>query len=1400
MFLLRRTRGIAGARNAQVWARDHPHYTEPVAALDLFSPPVRAWFEGRFGAPTPPQEAAWPHVVAGRNALIVAPTGSGKTLAAFLSAIDRLYRTPPVAPGIRVVYVSPLKALSNDIHRNLEEPVAGIARAAGPGAPKIRTALRTGDTPAHRRAQIAADPPHILVTTPESLFLLLGNDRGRLALASAETVIVDEVHALAGNKRGAHLAITLERLQHVARHPLQRIGCSATVRPADEIAHWLAGLDGGAARPIEVVDSKGQKAMDLEVICPVEDFRDLPAATVWPHVEGQLLGLIRAHRSTLVFVNNRRAAERLAARLNDLAGRDIVAVHHGSVSRERRLETERRLVAGELPALVATSSLELGIDVGAIDLVVQVESPKSAARGLQRVGRAGHLLTETSVGRIVPLYRADLADAAATARAMLAREVERTRIPKNCLDVLAQQIVAAAAVDEWPADELYAVVRRAWAFRDLPRTLFDETLAMVAGAYPAARFGGLRARVDWNRTAGTVAGKPGAARVVAMNAGTIPDRGMFTVVHAGTGARLGTLDEEFVTESRPGDAFLLGSSVWRVERIGTSDVSVVEAPSALPRMPFWRGEAPGRPFEQGRRHGAFARELAARLDDADCSEWLREACALDDRAALALRTHFLEMRQALGIIPDDRTIVIESFRDQVGDVRTVLHSPFGERVHMAWAFALRRHLRDTIGIDVEMVIADDGIMLRFPAGDAPAPLDEILAVDGSNAEDLLVREIENTPLFGMLFREAAARALLLPRNSTRGRMPLHLQRLRSQDLLQLTRKHRNFPILLEAYREALDEHLEAANLVRLLRQIDAGEIQVVARETETPSPFASSFLFQFVQATLYGGDAPRAEWRNRLLALDRDVLSEILSREELRDLLDARAIREVEERVARWGAEHPEESNPARAPDAVSKLRRYARLHGPFHADEFALATGLSQTAVASALVTLQAEGTIVSGELTPGRTGREWCDAENLREIHRRSLALARREVEPVSPEAYAGFLLEWHGAGIGRAGSPAALRDALGPLEGAALAVESIERDVLPARMRPFDPAWLDALAADGTVAWQGCGRGRVAVVARPNLSLLARDAGPAEPRATTVLEALRRHGPMFLAELAAEAGIAERDAIEALWDLAWAGAVSNDRFDPLRRLRRGTLPPQPLARARLGRADLRRRMAARAIAEAPAGGGRWSALPAPAGDPEARAEAWALALLRRYGVVAREMHAADGAPLPWEAVRRVLDRWEMSGQARRGYFVRGLSGLQFAAPDAVERLRAGRSAALRLVSAVDPANAYGSILPLPAHGVRFARVPGSALVLQSGTPLLLVERRGRRLVPLRDLDPDRLRVCLEALDGLLAGPGPRAKSRIEVERFGDLPAAASPAAAILADLGYERAPRAMIKRARL
>ena len=1380
--------------------------TVPVRADPLapFSRPVREWFEASFEAPTDAQARGWAAIAAGRNTLIHAPTGSGKTLAAFLWALDRLATHPTpertrARPGtVRVLYVSPLKALTYDVERNLRAPLTGIGHAAqrlGQPMPTITVASRTGDTPSEDRREIARHPPDILITTPESLYLML-TSQVREVLRGVEHVIVDEVHAIAGTKRGAHLALSLERLERLRpadAEPMQRIGLSATQRPLDAIARFLGGV--GPNRDVEIVDAGTRKPLDLQVVVPVDDMAAIgevlpldeqpggPATSpdlrtsIWPAIHPRILELIREHKSTIVFTNSRRLSERLAQRLNELAGEDLVKAHHGSIAREQRLAIEEDLKAGRLPALVATSSLELGIDMGAVDLVIQVESPTSVARGLQRVGRAGHQVGAPSKGVIFPKYRGDLLEVAVVTKRMHDGAIEATAIPRNPLDVLAQQLVAMTVMDRWTVADLLETVTRASPYETLTRDLLEGVLGMLAGAYPSDEFAELKPRVVWDRVTDVVEGRRDARVVAVTSGGTIPDRGLygvFMVGEAGTpGRRVGELDEEMVYELRAGmhgDVIVLGASSWRVDEISHDRVTVTPAPGVPGKLPFWKGDAVGRPIELGRAMGAFVGELEADLAKGAAgrraaSARLREEHDLDERAAENLLAYLEDEREATGSLPTDKRIVLERFRDELGDWRLTLLTPFGGRVHAPWSMAIESRLAERLGLEVQTIWSDDGIAIRLPEGDAPLDgIEALLFPEADEIEDLVVGQVASSSLFASRFRENAARALLLPRRRPGTRTPLWQQRQRAADLLAVASRYGSFPILVETYRECLSDVFDLPALREVLSGVARRDIAIHSVETQRASPFASSLLFDYVAAYMYDGDTPLAERRAGALTLDRDLLRELLGQEELRELLDPDALadlelslqaltedrrattadgvhdllrrlgdlsadelaarveggadvagpwldelasgrRAVRTRIAgeeRWIAiedvaryrDGVGVSAPVGVPEAFlapvsgaldGLLARWARSHGPFLTPDPARRWGLPVGIVEDALERLLAAGTLLRGEFRPGGAEREWCDPDVLRLLRRRSLARLRREVEPVDPAALARFLPEWHGiAAVGSAPTPfrgtAALErlaEVVDQLAGLPIPASVLERDVLPARIAGYQPRLLDELGSLGEVAWVGRGSlgrddGRIALI-RPGRDAL-RPFGPVEgverpsgSRHEALREHLTRRGASFYRELhAASGGGPDREVLDALWDLVWAGEVTNDTFAPLRALRwkrtgSGGEPPPACRPARPrwarprppagGRSSSRRRRSPRRNASTPR----------------------RIAMLERHGVLTREAVASEGLEGGFSAVYPVLRALEDAGRIRRGYFVDGLGAAQFALAGALDRLRA-------------------------------------------------------------------------------------------------------------------------------
>jgi ATP-dependent helicase Lhr and Lhr-like helicase len=1550
------------------------------AVLSRFGVATRAWFESAFATPTGAQAGAWAAISAGRHALVVAPTGSGKTLAAFLWALDRLASEPAPDPArrCRVVYVSPLKALAVDVERNLRAPLAGIRHAAhrlGVPPPDITVAMRTGDTPAEQRRAFARTPSDILITTPESLFLLLTSS-ARESLRGVETVIVDEVHAVAATKRGAHLALSLERLDALLPKPAQRVGLSATVRPLEEVARFLGG-----AAPVEIVNPPTAKTIEVSVEVPVEDMTRLdeeePAAdgeltgggldngrqaSIWPAVEERVYDLITAHRSTIVFANSRRLAERLCARLNELAAARaepvpadadgqmlapaqymaqsaiatgatplVARAHHGSVSKEERKHIEEALKSGFLPAVVATSSLELGIDMGSVDLVVQIEAPPSVAAGLQRIGRAGHQVGAVSKGVVFPKHRGDLLSCAVVAQRMHGGLIEEMRYPRNPIDVLAQQIVAMAAMDPWHVAELATLVRRAAPFAELPASALEATLDMLSGRYPSTAFAELRPRIVWDRATDTLTGQRGAQHLAVTSGGTIPDRGLFGVFLAGTerAARVGELDEEMVYESRVGDVFLLGSTSWRIEEITPDRVLVSPAPGHAARMPFWKGDQPGRPVELGRAIGAKLREVtkhgperaAADLTDSGLDAW----------AVGNLLSYVEEQREATRHLPDDRTVLVERFRDELGDWRLAVHCLLGAKVNGAWALAIGRRLTERYGVDAQVLPSDDGIMVRLPDvvdldGHDAAPGAELVAFDPEEIAQIVEESVGSSAMFAARFRECAARSLLLPRRDPRRRQPLWQQRQRAAQLLDVAREFPDFPVTLEAARECLQDVLDVPGLVALMRDVSARRVRLVEVETHRPSPFARSLLFGYVGAFLYGGDVPLAERRAAALSLDATLLGELLGRVEMRELLDpavvveterrlqwldgSRTLRDAEDTVEllrvvgdlstveaeargareEWLAELAaarrvvalriageerfvvvEDAGRMRdglgvalpvglahaylepVADPIADLvARYARTHGPFTAAACAARFGLGVFVVEQALKRLAATGRVAAGEFTPvavsGATtlGSEWCDAEVLRLLRRRSLAALRREIEPVPPRVLAAFLPRWHqigtswpsvASGPGAQSGPGArgteaVAAALEQLQGAAIPASAWERLVLPVRVADYSPSYLDELCASGELVWAGAGSipggdGWLVFTWAETAPLLLPLPDPdfaVGPVHDQLLAALAGPHALFFRQLAEQVeGVPEPDLVAALWDLVWAGLVANDTLAPVRALLSGGGAHKPKAAAprsryrtpgRLPASRLSRASLAAVRSGPPIVAGRWYRLPDRDPNPTRRATALAEALLERHGVVTRGAVMAEDQPGGFAAVYPILAALEERGAARRGYFVEGLGAAQFAVPGAVDRLRALDDPADRagnrrtgpralVLAATDPANPFGAALPWPervveeaepGHGHRPGRKAGALVITVDGALVIYVERGGRTLLSYQD-DGETLAAAAGALASAVRSG---ALGPLSVERADGEAIHTSPLRDALTTAGFRTTPRGLRLRA--
>ncbi|ORB30670.1 ATP-dependent helicase [Mycolicibacterium parafortuitum] len=1514
-----------------------PAKTDP---LSRFSALTREWFAGTFVEPTPAQAQAWNAIAAGENTLVIAPTGSGKTLAAFLWAIDGLAREPRDKPTTRVLYVSPLKALAVDVERNLRTPLTGISRIAernGEAPPSISVGVRSGDTTPSKRRELISKPPDILITTPESLFLML-TSAARDSLADVQTVIVDEVHAVAGTKRGAHLAVSLERLDAMLATPAQRIGLSATVRPPEEVARFLSG-----ASPTTIVAPPAAKTFDLTVQVPVPDMANLENNSIWPDVEERIVDLIEAHNSSIVFANSRRLAERLTARINEIhaertgielgshnpgvaggapahlmgsgqtfgAEPVLARAHHGSVSKEARADVEDALKSGRLKAVVATSSLELGIDMGAVDLVIQVETPPSVASGLQRVGRAGHQVGEISQGVLFPKHRTDLIGCAVSVQRMLAGQIETMRVPANPLDVLAQHTVAAAALEPINADAWFDTVRRSAPFATLPRSAFEATLDLLSGKYPSTEFAELRPRIVYDRDNGTLTARPGAQRLAVTSGGAIPDRGLFTVFLASSAdsekpSRVGELDEEMVYESRPGDVISLGATSWRITEITHDRVLVIPAPGEPARLPFWRGDGVGRPAELGAAIGAFNGELA-RLDRPAFESRCKEV-GFDDFATDNLWQLISEQREATAAVPSDTTLVVERFRDELGDWRVILHSPYGLRVHGPLALAVGKRLYERYGIDEKPTASDDGIIVRLPDTDDVAPGADIFVFDADEIEPLVTTEVSGSALFASRFRECAARALLLPRRHPGKRSPLWHQRQRAAQLLDVARNYPDFPIVLEAVRECLQDVYDVPTLTALMGRIAQRRVRLLEVETATPSPFAASLLFGYVGAFMYEGDSPLAERRAAALALDPTLLAELLGRVELRELLDAdvianttrqlqhltpeRAVRDAEgvadllrllgpltadeigERCVQsdvggwleglltakrvltvsyagttWWAAIEDIGRlrdgvgvavPVGVPIAFLEpvvdplgelLSRFARTRGPFTTADAATRFGLGLRVAADVLGRLAADGKLVRGEFTdvPTDSGgvEQWCDAEVLRILRRRSLAALRAQIEPVSTAAFGRFLPSWQMVGADAVSGVDGLAAVIDQLAGVPVPASAVEPLIFGQRVRDYQPGMLDELLASGELLWAGAGSLSGAdgwVSFHPADTAPLSLAPPGELELTDVhhqiLAALSGGGAYFFRQISID-GVSAESLKNALWQLIWAGYVGGDTFAPVRALlagskgpggRRAAAPAHRHRRApRLSRYSLSTTSLSAHRDTDPTVAGRWSALPVAEVDTTVRAHYQADQLLARHGVLTKGAVASENfrgnIPGGFASMYKVLTTMEEAGRCQRGYFVESLGGAQFATASTVDRLRShadsidDKQQTLRALAlaATDPANPYGAALPWPSRGAdgdtahRPGRKAGALVVLVDGALVWFVERGGRSLLSFTT-DPETSNAAAASLAEMV--PRQRVPALL-VERVDGVPvleARESVTVDALVTAGFSRTPRGL------
>ncbi len=1485
------------------------------SALDDFHPAVRSWFERRFTAPSRAQELGWPVIGAassspGFDVLLCAPTGSGKTLAAFMWAINGLVLDAArdrLRDEVSVLYVSPLKALANDIRLNLEEPLDGVRDAgaeSGLDLSHIRAGLRTGDTSAGERTAMLRRQPHILVTTPESLFIMLTSPKFREKLAAVRHVIVDELHALAGNKRGAHLALTLERLERFVagrgRARPNRIGLSATLNPIEKLAEFLAGCDvardnSRSPRPIKIVRADDRaRTMDLQVIAPGPELGPLATHQHWEAMYDEVARLICAHRTTLVFTLSRRFAERVALNLGKRLGAGAVMAHHGSLARAERLLAEQRLKRGELKAIVATASLELGIDVGAVELVCQLDSPKSISAAIQRIGRSGHSLGATPKGRFFALTTDDLLECGAAVRAIRRGHLDEVEIPMGCTDVAAQQIVAITAEEEEISEaELLRVLRGAYNFGDLDARKLRHLLEQLSAELPE-RIMGAAPKIFFDRVNARVRPRRSARLSAITSGGTIPEAGNYDVVIESEGRKVGDVEEDFAQESSRGDVFTLGSAPWQIQRISRGRLMVEPAPGMAPTVPFWQTEAGGRSQALSAEICDLRREIWRRLErNESAAGWLMSECAMSDRAAAQAVDYVRRGVEALGAIPDEKTVVIERFFDGLGGTQIVIHTPFGIRLNRGLGLAIRKRLCQSFDFEIQASAIDDGVLLALNSRHS-FPLDTLFGMlKASNAREVLIQAILAAPMFEVRFRHVATRALAVMRSSRGKKVPAWIQRLRSQELLsaifpgqQACFENRPPAIELpdhflieETIRECLEESTDLPRTVRMLEGIESGAIRTVAVDTIAPSVFAHRLLLAWDYSFLDDGE--RANRRSRTVTMNRAMAEDVFRKEDLSDLLSADAIdsvvaevtgraaarrprsrdellelirahgsltqAEVEERVGDgWRAmiaeldaerriarvslsiESPERliasedkalfaaAYPSASIDRVSQsgdegrdcddacvelVRRALKTCGPATGAEIAARLNLTESDIGRFLAALEGQGAIFRGHFTRASV-IQWCDRYNLERIHRITLARVRAEIEPCADHEYAAFRLRWmHVGGAELPADQSGVAAVLEQLSGIAATPEIWEHAVIPARIAGYRPEMLDLVCMSGQMKWVAVAEEGIEGARRAStplrITFIARKAGPFVPREkpapldakeNAVLEALGAAGAQYLDEVAERANVSERDALSALWRMAAEGRVSNDNFAPLRMFaadRGAERALEPVGRRPATRHDA----AVRARLKSSLAG-RWSLVRA--GEHRAAApddaRDLALKLLERHGILAREMLAVESAQISWNEIVSALRRLEYSGAIRRGWFVRSISGEQYALPEAVEMLRAARSLNPArekpvALSAIDPANPYGAVIA----GCGIAREAGNVVVIRAGHVIAGLQGRAMITVGEGACDDESFSAAVAAILAL--------KPRIAIDSIDGGAALQSPRVGILAAMRFHSDGRSLV-----
>ncbi len=1470
-----------------------------------FHPVIQSWFEDSFKSVSPPQEKGWPSIRAGNHSLILAPTGSGKTLAAFLSSIDDLFRQGIEDPefeknpsGIHTLYISPLKALNNDIQRNLLTPLNGIqniAKEVGIPEFEIRTMVRTGDTPPHLRQAMLKKPPHILITTPESLYLILNSEKGRQLFSNLRYVIVDEIHSITTNKRGVHLNLSLERLMPLCHKEPVRIGLSATQKPLKRIADYLGGQKWNGKefikRPVSIIDCGQRKKMDLKVISPIADFSELPEASVWPAVYNKLYDLITSHKTTLVFVNMRSQVEKIAHKLNEMHQKkcgdsedQLALSHHGSMSREMRYGVEEKLKQGQIPAVIATSSLELGIDIGSIDLVIHLEAPKSVSGGLQRVGRSGHLLKATSKGRIIPLYMADLDDAVAIAACMKKGDIEEISIPQNCLDVLAQQIVAEIAARTWQREALYRQYKQSYCYQNLSQNSFDQVLEMLTGRYAETKIPALQPVINWDRVNDRLIALPGSRLLSNLNGGTIPDRGYYGVYLAETNTRLGEMEEEFVFESRVGDIFYLGNTEWRINTIIQDRIIVTPAVSVTPRAPFWKGEFGYQNATTAEKVGAFRETLTDELKRSDSIKTLADKYDTDEPILTNLIKYFKKQINATQHIPTHSQIIAEYFHDAAGELHLVIHAPFGGRVNAAWAIVIAALLEERLKSEVQYSFDDDGFILRLRGTTEIPDIEPLFQISSTEISRILTDKLATSPVFAIQFRYSAARALLLARSRPGKRIPLWLQRLRATDLYQSIQKYPDFPILVETYRTCLEDVFDLNALLGIIHRINGGQIQINVVQTSSPSPMVSGLIFDFVSSQVYEQDRTRAP--GQVAMVSNDLLTEILSRDTIPAIITQEIIAESR---ARWQSLHPEKqardieqlhliikklsplenedlkirsrqepdpwlqslhadgrickvpnpyqgwiatedislfSEPRSKATKLLFLRRFLENEGPISISMIRKKLIIPETVLKVLLEELYQEKVVVKGLLIKNDWDLYWCNRDNFAELYRRAIGRQRRQTTAVDRPTYYRFLLHWHHL-VGKSTTATNLfkqysglqfqpnylerelwRRRFNRYSDRLTAVETSQRDVstyqnldseeidevFKTTVRNGQIILLSPREKDTKNTFYFIERGQ------GNLfhSLLQNEEKDLneDKDSEFILSFLKQNGSSPYADIELGTGISGTILNQTLQKLLLAGDITTDNYAVFIR----NIETNPhVQKISLKRHQVKQKVQNQLLIKE----GQWFltssfAVMGKAMTDQERIEQQARLLLKRHGILVKEWYRREKGFAPWYQIFQALKRLEWQGEILRGYFIEGLSGIQYALPEAVELLKVlpdtKKSPRSVLINTSDPALPFGGnvdwdLKDSSGESISITRLPGNHLLFIAEQPKVYSENYGRKLYTLQGFDANESRTVAEALkDWLRLPPNFRPVKKIVISEIDRIPAIKSSLAKKILDCGYE------------